>query len=172
MAGMEADVYRCRSGGLAGLVVTILLMVMLPAVRGAGQQTPRSAAPAKFAQAADKVFQEGISAYLPPHLSKMLGLSSKEEQCLVIQNFVRNEKVVQGFDISFANKNDIVLFVVNETTRDEAYYLTSPQGRLRKVVLVKSGQGDTAQINDKDHKAFQKERQFWLDRLVPASASQ
>jgi len=102
----------------------------------------------------------------------MLGLSSKEEQCLVIQNFVRNEKVVQGFDISFANKNDIVLFVVNETTRDEAYYLTSPQGRLRKVVLVKSGQGDTAQINDKDHKAFQKERQFWLDRLVPASASQ
>ena len=106
---------------------------------------------------------------MPPHLSKLLGLSSKEEPCLVTQNFVRNEKLVQGFDILFVNKDDIVLFVVNEATRDEAYYLTSPRGTLRKVILVTAGQGSEQRITDKESKAFQKEKRFWLDRLVPVN---
>jgi hypothetical protein len=108
---------------------------------------------------------------MPPHLSILLGLSSKEEPCLVIQNFVRNEKVVQGFDISFANRNDVVLFVVNEATREEAYYLTSPRGNLRKVLLVKEGASNEQKITVKESQGFQKEKRFWQDRLVPASAS-
>jgi hypothetical protein len=159
-------VSRCRSSELARIVVLVLLAVIVSAGRVRCQQTPPSPAPRKFAQAADKVFQAGVSAYLPPHLSTLLGLSSKEEPCLVTQNFVRTEKLVQGFDISFVNKDDIVLFVVNETTRDAAYYLTSPRGTLRKVVVVTAGVGSEQRITDKESKEFQKEKRFWLDRLV------
>jgi hypothetical protein len=77
--------------------------------------------------------------------------------------------VVQGFDVSTTNQNDIVLFVVNEAANDQTLYLTSPEGRLRKVVSVKVG--DVARITDEDKKAFAKEKQFWLDRLAPVSAS-
>jgi hypothetical protein len=164
-------VSKGRSGRLAGIAVPILLIVIVSAAMGWGQEKPRPPAQAKFSQAADRVFQEGVSAYMPPHLSKLLGLSSKEEACLVIQNFVRNEKVVQGFDISFANRNDVVLFVVNEATREDAYYLTSPRGNLRKVLLVKEGVGNEQKITDKESKGFQKEKRFWQDRLIPASAS-
>ena len=160
-----------RSGRLAGIVVPVLLIVIVSATRGWGQEKPRPPAQGKFSQAADRVFQEGVSAYMPPHLSKLLGLSSKEEPCLVIQNFVRNEQVVQGFDISFANRNDVVLFVVHEATHEEAYYLTSPRGNLRKVLLVKGGVGNEQKITDKESQGFQKEKRFWQDRLVPANAS-
>lgn len=165
------DVSKGRSNRLAGIAVPILLIVIGSAAMGWGQETPRPPSQGKFSQAADRVFQEGVSAYLPPHLSKLLGLSSKEEPCLVTQDFVRTEKLVQGFDISFVNKDDIVLFVVNEATRDAAYYLTSPRGTLRKVVVVTAGEGSAQRITDKESKAFQKEKRFWQDRLVPASAS-
>jgi hypothetical protein len=171
IVGLEGDVLRCSSAGLARIVVPILLMVILSAASGPGLQTPHSPAQGKFAQAADRVFREGVSAHLPPHISVLLGLSSKEEECLVIQGVERTEKLVQGFDISFANKDDVVLFVVNETTQEQALYLTSPRGSLRKVVVVKAGVGNEQRITDKERKAFQKEKQFWVDHLVPASAS-
>jgi len=49
--------------------------------------------------------------------------------------------------------------------------LTSRQGVLRKVVSVKQGVGEIRRITSEDKKAFEKEKQFWLDRLAPASAS-
>lgn len=70
-----------------------------------------------------------------------------------------------------ANKNDIVLFVVDEKANDQTLYLTSPEGTLRKVVSVEAGVGMVRRITDKDKKAFEKEKQFWLDRLAPARAS-
>jgi hypothetical protein len=36
------------------------------------------------------------------------------------------------------------------------------------VVLVKAGVGDAVRITDKEESAFKKERQFWVDRLVPS----
>jgi len=69
-------------------------------------------------QAVDKTLQEGPHTKLPPHLSTLLGLS-REQECLVRQGLVQTGKVVQGFDVSTANKNDVVLFVVNETTKDQ-----------------------------------------------------
>jgi hypothetical protein len=120
-------------------------------------------------QAVDKILQEGLHAKLPPHLSTLLGLS-KEEECQVMQGVVRTGKVVQGFDVSTANKNDVVLFVVNETTNDQTLYLTSKEGVLRKVVKVEVGVGKVQKITGKDRKAFEKERVFWLDRLTPVGA--
>ena len=88
-----------------------------------------------------------------------------------MQSIVRAGNLVQGFDVSVANKNDIVLFVVDETANDQNLYLTSPEGALRKVVSVKAGVGDVVRITDKDKEAFKKEEQFWVDRLVPSGAA-
>jgi hypothetical protein len=118
-------------------------------------------------QAVDKTLQEGLHASLPPHLSTLLGLSGEQES-LVRQAVVRTGKVVQGFDVSTANNNDVVLFVVNETTKDQTLYLTSKDGVLRKVVTVEEGVGRVQKVTDEDRKAFEKEKQFWLDRLAPA----
>jgi hypothetical protein len=85
-----------------------------------------------------------------------------------MQGMVRTGKVVQGFDVSLANKNDVVLFVVNETTNDQTLYLTSPEGTLRRMVSVEGGIGKVRRITNQDRKAFEKEKQSWLDRLSPA----
>ena len=84
---------------------------------------------------------------------------------------VRTGNLVQGFDVSITNKNDIVLFVADETGKDQNLYLTSPEGTLRKVVSVKAGVGDAVRITEKDEEAFKKEKQFWVDRLVPPGAA-
>jgi hypothetical protein len=120
-------------------------------------------------QAVDKTLEEGLHAKLPAHLSTLLGLS-REEECLVRQGVVRTGKVVQGFDVSTANKNDVVLFVVKEMSNDQTLYLTSKEGALRKVVTVEEGVGQVQKVTGEDRKAFEKEKQFWLDRLAPVSA--
>jgi hypothetical protein len=88
-----------------------------------------------------------------------------------MQSVVRTEKVVQGFDVSMATRNDVVLFVVNETSNDQTLYLTSREGTLRRVVSVKDGVGGVRRITGEDRKAFAKEKRFWLDRLDPVGAS-
>jgi hypothetical protein len=161
---------RRGSRGLVLVVVLVMWVVILPGATGQPQHSPRSQQK-RFARAADKAFREGLHATLPPHLSSLLGVSSQEQECPVMQSAVRTGKVVQGFDVSTTNQNDIVLFVVNEAANDQTLYLTSPEGTLRRVVLVKAGVGDVVRIADKDKKAFAKEKQFWLDRLAPVSAS-
>jgi hypothetical protein len=74
-------------------------------------------------------------------------------------------------DVVMANTNDVVLFVVNETTNDQVLYLTSRDGALRRVVSVKGGIGEVVRISSEGTKAFEKEMQFWLDRLAPVEAS-
>lgn len=88
-----------------------------------------------------------------------------------MQSLVRTEKVVQGFDVSMASRNDVVLFVVNEIKNDQTLYLTSREGALRRVVSVKEGVGGVRRITGEERKAFEKEKQFWLDRLAPVTAS-
>ena len=161
-----------RTGSLVVIVVLMGWAVISPAASGQTRPSAGSHVQKRFARAADKTFREGIHATLPPHLSTLLGISSGEKECLVMQGVVRTGKVVQGFDVSVANKNDIILFVVDETAvNDQTLYLTSAEGNLRKVVSVKAGVGEVQRITDTDKKAFEKERQFWLDRLVPVGAS-
>ncbi len=79
--------------------------------------------------------------------------------------------MVQGFDVSVDDENDIVLFVVDEAANDQTLYLTSAQGKLRKVVSVKNGVGSVSKITDENKKAFEKEKEFWLGRLAPPPAA-
>ena len=121
-----------------------------------------------MAKAVDRTVQEGLEAKLPPHIATLLAIAN-EQACPVRQGVVRSGKRVQGFDVSTANKKDVVLFVVDETTSNQTLYLTSKQGTLRKVVVVEAGEGRVRQIRSEERKAFEKEKQFWLDRLAPAN---
>ena len=85
-----------------------------------------------------------------------------------MQGVLRNGNLVQGIDVSATKKNDVVLFTVDETANEQTLYLTSPQGTLRKVVLVKAGVGDVVRITDSNLSAFKKEKQFWIDHLAPS----
>jgi len=150
------------------LAVAFLLTVATY-VSAAGAQvgtSPSLQTRERMVRAVDKTLQEGLHAKLPPHLSTLLGLSN-EEECLVMQGVVRIGKMVQAFDVSKTNKDDVVLFVVNEATNNQTLYLTSKEGVLRKVVTVEEGVGRVQKITGEDRKAFEKEKQFWLDRLAP-----
>ena len=167
MAKFEGD----WSGRFVVAVAFLLTVMML--VAGTRAQVGPSPSPQvqkRMVQAVDKTLQEGLHAKLPPHISTLLGLSN-EKECLVMQGVVRTGKVVQGFDVSKANKDDVVLFVVDEAANNQVLYLTSKAGILRKVVIVKEGAGQIQKITGEHRKAFEKEKQFWLDRLAPVSAS-
>jgi len=166
--GHVALVGRRWVGGVVVLALSVSV-VMLGAALGQGPSGSRMQG--RFAGAADRIFREGLHAKLPPHLSSLLGVSSEEKECLVMQSVLRNANVVQGFDVSTANQNDIVLFVVDETAKEQALYLTSREGRLRRVVEVKEGVGSAIRITDREKKAFEKEKAFWLNRFAPARGS-
>jgi len=149
------------------VVFILLVLIFVPAAQAG--PSPSTQAQKRMVQAVDKTLQEGLHAKLPPHLSTLLGLS-EEEECLVMQGVVRTGKLVQGFDVSTANNNDVVLFVASNTTNDQTLYLTSKEGVLRKVVTIEDGVGRVQKITSEDRKAFEKEKQFWLDRLAPGGA--
>ena len=153
-----------------GLVAAFLLTVVSVSAAGAQVRSSQSLQTRKrMARAVDKTWQEGLHAKLPPHISTLLGLSN-EAECPVMQGVVRTGKVVQGFNVSQANKGDVVLFVVNEAANNQTLYLTSQKGVLRKVVIVKEGVGQVQKMTGEDRKAFEKEKQFWLDQLAPLGA--
>ena len=146
--------------------VVVLLSAVSLVAAGQAKHAPGSQGQHRFAEAADRVLREGVNAKIPPHLSTLLGLS-QELECPVTQRVVRTGKVVQGFDVSVENNKDIVLFVVDESSNDQGLYLTSVQGKLRKMVSVKNGVGSVSKITDEDKQAFEKEKDFWLARLIP-----
>jgi hypothetical protein len=114
--------------------------MFVSAIQAQVKRSPSSQARKRMAQAVDKTLQEGLHAKLPPHLSTLLGLS-REEESLVRQGVLRSGRIVQGFDVATGNKDDIVLFVVDEATNEQTLYLTSLQGLLRKVVTVRQLRG-------------------------------
>jgi hypothetical protein len=147
-----------------------MLSVTWLTAAGQTQPSPKSRVQTRFALAVDRTFHKGVKAKLPPHISTLLGIG-QEQECPVMQSVERSGTMVQGFDVVIENKNDIVLFVVDEAANDQTLYLTSAEGRLRKVVSVKAGVGAISRITDKDRKVFEKEKQFWMDRLAPKGAS-
>jgi hypothetical protein len=149
--------------------VILLSAVGLPAT---GQATHAPARPIQhgLGQAAARVLREGLDAKIPPHLSTLLGLA-QESEFPVKQGVLRTGKMVQGFDVSVEDKKDIVIFVVDEASNNQTLYLTSGLGRLRKMVAVTNGVGSVSNITAEDRKAFEKEKEFWLDRLAQPAAS-
>ncbi len=155
---------------LAGPLAVALAGLMTQVAMGQGQHGAGAPAPGRFALAADKTFKEGVASKLPPHIATLLGLA-REAEWPAKQGVLRSGKLVEGIDVSVARKSDIVLFVVDEMTKDQDYYLTSPEGKLRKLVSVRAGVGAVTPVTEKEQGAFKKEKQFWADRLAPAAAA-
>lgn len=145
-------------------VATFLTAGQTPSASGTGTRD-------RIARAADTVLTAGLQAKIPPHVSDMLGISSDQKECEVSQKFERNGKLVRGFDVSRADKSNIVLFVVDEATNEQTFYLTSGRGTLRRVLAVREGIGHVLPVTAKEKAAFEKELQFWLGLIVPTSKS-
>jgi hypothetical protein len=153
-------------------LIVVFIWVGLTFEAAAAQERPASGAHAqvRMTRAVDTTFRKGIHAHLPPHISTLLGLSM-EQECPVVQSVVRTGQTVQGFDVSTVNKNDVVIFVVDETSNDQTLYLSSANGRLRRVVAIQGGVGKVRPVSEQERKAFAEQRRFWLDRLAPVQAS-
>src|SRR5581483_547318 len=81
----------------------------------------------RFVLAVNQTLEKGVQASLPPHISTLLGIAHEQESP-VKQGVQRTGTTVKGIDVSIANKNDVVLFVVDEAANDQTLYLTSPEG--------------------------------------------
>jgi hypothetical protein len=161
---------RGLSSGLVR-VVAFLLPVVTFLAAGQAPSAPGFGARERIARAADRVLMAGLQAKIPPHVSEMLGISGDGKECLVSQRFERNGQVVRGFEVSLTDKNNIVLFVADEAANEQTYYLTSGLGGLRRVLAVRAGTGHVLRVTGKEKAAFEKELQFWLDRIVPGRTS-
>ena len=148
----------------------LLLVVTVSAAWCQAQRATHPHTKSKLAQAAEITFREGVHASLPPHISTLLGIT-QEEACAVSQEVLRTSHQVQAFNVSLSDRHNIILFVVDESTREQTFYLTSPEGTLRKVVSVKAGEGSAVRVTDERKESFQREKQFWVNRLVSSGAS-
>ena len=145
---------------------------MLPALIFSQSTHPRAShIQPRMVRAVDLIAREGAHAQLPPHVSTLLGLTI-EKECPVMQRAMRTGDLVQGFNVSTANENDVIIFTVNEKKKDQTLYLTSAAGRLRRVVVVEAGVGRVGRITEQNRKDFEKEKQLWLERLAPARTPQ
>jgi hypothetical protein len=154
--------------GWAVVPVAVLLTCFSLSAQKANPRRP--GADGRFASAVELTSKKGVEAKLPPHISTLLGLTH-ETECPVKQGVNRVGKLVRGIDVSTANKHDVVLLLVDESVNDQTLYLTSAKGTLRRIVSVKAGTGRVARVTPADRAAFEKEKQFWADRLAPASAA-
>jgi hypothetical protein len=156
-------------------VVTILLA--FTAFPASAQQVKNAGKP--FARLADRVLHgEGHDSHLPPNISHELGLTSKVGGVRVKQiAFPLNQKEVIGFNVSLQNHRDIVIFWISD--KAWTYYLTSPEGVLRKTVHFEKSSAGSAEFYPQKISSslardrFKKEKQCWLDvaetlRLAPA----
>lgn len=131
----------------------------------------------RLTRATDKVLQDGLDAYIPPNVSALLGITPNPQQTAVKQRLTQNKSKLSAFNVSIENPQNIVIFVNtrNAATGADAlqtYYLTSPQGALRKVLAVEqpSGTPQARSGTEEDKAAFARELQAWLDRLEPPAA--
>lgn len=153
------------------LVVVMAVLGLAGVCAGAAPQQhgPRTRSSGELVKAAETALQHGFDAKLPPHISTLLGLT-REQECPVKQGVLRGEHRIQGLDVPVANHNDVVLFVVDEATGDQDYYLTSRSGTLRKVLAVRQGVGRVVRPSKQDLEAFQREKQVWEKRAEPMAA--
>jgi len=154
----------------------LLLFVMVFSFAAVSQGTvpgPRKAAAhprAELAAVAEATLQKGYDAELPPHVSTLLGLTH-EEKCPVKQGLVRAPEMIQGLEVTAKDHNDIVIFLVDETTKDQTFYLTSPTGQLRKVLTVKQGLGQVVRPTKADLEIFEEQKKLWKERVAASKAS-
>jgi len=152
------------------LTATLALAVVAFSLARA-QKAPTSSTQQRFALAVNKTLEQGHDAFLPPHISHLLGISP-DEQKVPVKQFAEMGQTVRGFEVSAEKHDDIVIFVENPSQGESTFYLISARGSARKVVSIKAGIGYDRVPTAADRKDLVREKQYWIDRLVPVAPLQ
>ncbi|HEY0767252.1 MAG TPA: hypothetical protein VGD47_04795 [Steroidobacteraceae bacterium] len=103
----------------------------------------------------------GHHSTLPPHLSRVLGLTAKAESIEVRQLVTRADQTVRTFNVSVAHHGDVVIFFVDERTQATVAYLLGPGGKLRKAVSYQPG-GEPRELSASEaHAGLAGEIRYW-----------
>ncbi len=151
---------------IAILIFGFAAVSLAHAQKGAGPKTDK-----RLALAVNKTLEQGHDVFLPPHISHLLGISP-DEQKVPVKQVVEMGDTIKGFEVSATNHNDIVIFVENHSQGESTFYLLSARGTARRVVSIKAGVGYDRAPTAADRTALAAEKQYWLDRLVPAAPKQ
>ncbi len=110
----------------------------------------------------------GYQATLPPHVSMLLGLSSKGGSVPVRQLMSRAADKVHTYNVSVANSRDVVLFLVDERAQSTVAYLLTPGGKLRKAVSYQIG-GEPRELTPAEARpGLAREIRYWSDHAPGA----
>lgn len=131
----------------------------------AQSQKPAPKTKSRLSTAIDLTLEKGHDVNLPPHISTLLGISREKE--IPVKQAVEMGEPIRGFEVSTATHTDVVIFVESRAAKETTYYLTSRAGTLRKVLSVREGTGYSRRPTKDDMDAFAKEKQYWVDRIVP-----
>lgn len=146
------------------ILTAVLMLTALPV---SSQQTKNGVNP--FATLSDRALGKwGHDAHLPPNISHELGVTSEREKVDVKQIvFHLNQGEIIAFNVSNQNHGNIVIFRITDTAW--SYYLTSPEGALRKAVHYQKASAESTEFYPQKIPAslaqdeFQKEKQCWLE---------
>jgi hypothetical protein len=156
-----------KARGLIGiLILGFAALSVAQAQKGSAPKTDK-----RLVLAVNKTLEQGHDAFLPPHISHLLGISP-DEQKVPVKQFAEMGEIIKGFEVSAANHNDIVIFVENHSQGDSTFYLLSARSTVRRVVSIKAGVGYDRAPTAADRKALSSEEQYWLDHLVPETPKQ
>jgi hypothetical protein len=151
---------------LRGSQIAASIVVLLACALGALAQTAASRTQGRFSSVIAKTLANGRDAVLPPHISHLLGISPAEKE-VPVKQFVEMKEDIRGFEVGSLQQGDVVLFVEDRVSHDTSFYLTSPSGKLRRVLAVRVGVGYERAPTQADRKVFEKEKSYWLGRLGP-----
>lgn len=163
---MRGCVIVRRAGLKFALMLTTLLMLT---VRPAGSQQAKNEEK-PFATLSDRALGKwGHDAHLPPNISKELGVIPQREGGVDVKQIVfhLSPGEIIAFNVSTQNHGNIVIFRITDT--DWSYYLTSPEGVLRKAVHFQKAPTESTEFYPLKIPAslardgFQKEKQCWSE---------
>jgi hypothetical protein len=149
---------------MRGSQIAASIVVLLGCALGAPGQTAASRTQGRFSGAIAKTLAQGRDAVLPPHISHLLGISPAEKE-VPVKQFVEMKEDIRGFEVGSLKQDDVVLFVEDRVSHDTTFYLTSPNGKLRRVLAVRGGVGYERAPTQADRKVFEKEKTYWVGRL-------
>lgn len=156
---------RSVASGRLRRVIFVVILAAASVAASAQKSTP-SHANRRLAVAIDRALAEGRDVMLPPHVSNLLGISPHEQEVPVKQVAEMGEPT-RGFEVSTAVHNNVVIFVDSGAQKESTFYLMSRRGVLRRVLSVQDGVGHHRPPTQDDRKAFEKEKQRWIDQLAP-----
>jgi hypothetical protein len=127
----------------------------------------RGSGAAALAEIIDTVAHDGRDGQLPPHLSLVLGLGDGSSPLHVKQAVLRDGSGVRVFNVSSAERKDVVILHTDEKRQTTKAYLLSRGGDLRDAVSYRAGGQPQRMPASEANAGAAAEIKFWT-QLRPA----